>query len=239
MRTSRAWAAIAVLGAVGLGVGTLTAPAVAASAPGTATSSPNRAGYVVVRADAAIHHARAEWVVPSVTCGKTDARAEFLVRLSGQVGGHKRTVPFAAGTTAVCSGGNATYFGWINVFGRSRLPVRAGDTIKADIFCGYQEADLSIEDLTSGAGAGAGAADIPFPARHRAYFIAKSATTAGDRQPLADFGRLRFTRASVGAATLDQLAATRVVMRSAEGVTRAVPGALGAQGAFDVVWRHR
>lgn len=252
MRTSRAWAAVAVMGAVGLAVGTATAPAVAASSPGTSThqttgataaavtNSPNRAGLVAVPGVRAIHLTSATWIVPALTCGKQDARAQLLVRLDDD----GSAAPLTLGVTATCSAGKASYYGWFTDHGRSRLTgrrshrINAHDEVEVSIYASRTGAGFKLVDDTQGWGVGVSSSGETLPAMHRALFLVTSASARGSRVPLPDFGRVHFLQATAASTPLDQLAPRRIVMRTAAGVTRAVPHGPTDRGAFTVSWRH-
>lgn len=203
------------------------------------TNSPTRAGFVAVPNVGAVHRASATLVVPALTCGKQNARAEFLVRLDD--GGSAS--PLSIGVTATCSSGKASYYGWFNDDGRERLTghgsqIHAQDQIEVSIYVTQNQASYEMDDDTQGWGTGVGSVGATYPAMHRALFLVTSASAQGSRVPLADFGRMHVLAADAAGTPLDKLAPRRVVMRTASGVTRAVPHGPTDGGAFTVSWRH-
>jgi hypothetical protein len=223
----------AAIGALALGVGGFATPATAASSPGQATPSLNRAGYVV-RTDA-VKVVKLRWVQPAADCAKGASFANV------RVGFARSRHEVAVGTSLACHGGQPSYDAWMNFGdGPERLDetVRAGDVITATLTASKHSLSLEIDDPTSGWGEGAvtgGPRDVHMT---RAFFGVTARAGDSGVLPLADFGKAVFTDATVNGQPVGDAGAQAVLMQSQAGVVKAVPGDVRNGKAFTVTWQH-
>jgi hypothetical protein len=205
----------------------------------TAVASQNWAGYAAAGPAGSFGQVSASWVQPAVTCDAASTFSSFWVGLDGN---GTPTVE-QTGTEADCANGAAAYQGWYEIFPNAPVfypnPVRPGDQMSASVVAdGNGVFTLTLSDGTQGwtratrqfeAAAQVGSAEV----------IAE-APSAGTVLPLADFGTVNFTGATVngaplgGSANLDEL-----TMESAAGTALATPSALTGDGggnAFSVTF---
>ncbi|MFE3204309.1 G1 family glutamic endopeptidase [Embleya sp. NPDC059237] len=202
-------------------------------------TSGNWSGYAA--SGSTYHSVSASWVQPSITCAHTGA-VSIWVGLDGR---GSKTVE-QTGTQAECNrvGGTPRYFAWWenypdpeSVF---RDPVRPGDTMTASVV--YNPgSDNYTTKLTNST---LGWTETKTLARYRgatngsAEVIAEAPSRNGARTPLADFGSVTFTNATIDGRTLAAASAGPVTMVQ-NGVTDATPGPLSASGdAFTDTWKH-
>jgi hypothetical protein len=226
--------------------GAVNAPAGSASAEMT---SQNWAGYAVTGPAGTFTSVSASWAQPAVSCGATDTFSAFWAGLDGD---GTQTVE-QTGTEADCSGGaaaegpgksdTATYQGWYEVFPNAPVfyasPVQPGDAMSASVTSdGSGVFTLTLSDTTQGwtqttqqtaAGAQLGSAEVIAEAPSDATVL-----------PLADFGTVNFTNATVDNAPIgaspNGTTLSELVMESASGADLATPSALSGGNAFSVTW---
>ncbi len=196
--------------------------------------SANWAGYAAAGAPGSFTSVSASWAQPAVTCGTADTFSSFWAGLDGD---GSQTVE-QTGTEADCSAGAATYQGWYEIFPNAPVfyadPVQPGDAMSASVTSdGGGTFTLTLSDATQGwtqttqqalAGAELGSAEV----------IAE-APSNGTVLPLADFGTVNFTAATVDNAPIGNAdGLSELTMESASGAVLASPSALTG-GAFSVV----
>ena len=174
------------------------------------------------------------WVQPSVKCTSEDRIAVFWAGLDGD---GTPTVE-QTGTEADCANGVATYQGWYEIFPNAPVffpnRVQPGDEMSASVVAdGAGTFMLTLSDATQGwtqttqqaaASAQLGSAEI----------IAE-APSDGMVLPLADFGAVSFTAATVDHAPIGASAnLSELTMESAQGAALATPSALTGGNAFSV-----
>ncbi len=204
----------------------------AAEAASAAAVTRNWSGYAAT--GGRFTSVSAAWTQPAVTCTAQDTFSGFWAGLDG-VG-----TPSAeqTGTQAECNGGTPAYSGWFEMFPAAKVvydnPVRPGDAMSASVTTsGTGTFTLTLTDQTQGwnqvtrqtsATAQLGSAEV--------IAEAPSSTTA---LPLADFGTVNFTAATVNGAPPGN-ALRSLTMVSADGVTEATPSPLRGGNAFSVTW---
>jgi len=212
------------------------APAVAAVPPRPAAGieSANHSGYVVA-GQGGLHEMTAEWVQPQAECGSDPTYANIQLELA------KKTAITKIGTAVECHHGKPVAYAWYTGFdrGRYRLPDRllAGDHITVSVSWYHDEARVSISNETRHWGAGVGMADgfVQVPTRVSLGVAAR--VSEHGPLPLADFGIVEFSGASVDGQPISASTATPVTMVSGRTV-QAKPGPIDPPGAFGVAWRH-
>jgi hypothetical protein len=232
----------------------LALPAVAGAALFHATTSANWSGYAIHGHGAHFTHASGIWRVPSPTChaGHKSYSAVWV-----GIGGYalnSRALE-QTGTEADCRrNGSVRTSAWYEVVPapsrRSKLEVKPGDLMAASVILDGNDVTLTLRDLTS---------HRHFTKRIRAkrvdtssaeWIVEAPSECAGvstcQTLPLADFGTVRFTHASVhtttghiGTLTSSRWDTTKIVLSSFDStrfatigeLERATPTALSASGA--------
>jgi len=208
--------------------------AAAGAAAMTSVTSANWAGYAVTGAAGSFASVSSSWAQPAVTCGAASTFSSFWVGLDGD---GTPTVE-QTGTEADCSQGAASYQGWYEIFPNPPVffpnPVQPGDAMSASVVSdGGGTFTLTLSDATRGwtqttqqaeAAAQLGSAEV----------IAE-APSNGTVLPLADFGTVSFTGATVDNAPIgDSASLSELTMESAAGTALATPSALADGSAFSV-----
>jgi hypothetical protein len=207
-----------------------------ATAAVTDVASENWAGYAATGAGGSFTAVSASWAQPGLDCGTASAFSAFWAGLDGD---GTPTVE-QTGTEADCANGVASYQGWYEIFPNAPVfyadPVQPGDAMSASVASdGNGEFTLTLSDATQGwtqttqqssANAQLGSAEV----------IAE-APSDGTVLPLADFGTVNFTNATVDNAPIGNNAdLSELTMQSAQGADLATPSALTGGNAFTVTW---
>jgi len=201
----------------------------------TDVASENWAGYAATGAANSFTSVSSSWAQPAVSCD--DAADTFSAFWVGLDGDGTPTVE-QTGTEADCANGAASYQGWYEIFPNAPVffpnPVQPGDAMSASVVSdGNGTFTLTLSDSTQGwqqttqqaeAGAQLGSAEI----------IAE-APSNGTVLPLADFGTVNFTDATVDNTPIGNSAdLSELTMESATGTALATPSALNGGNAFSV-----
>lgn len=212
----------------------------AANAPGGGTAnvtdvaSENWAGYAATGTAGSLTSVSSSWAQPTVTCGATDTFSSFWVGLDGD---GTPTVE-QTGTEADCADGAASYQGWYEIFPNAPVffsnPVQPGDAMAASVVSdGDGTFTLTLTDSTQGWTQTTQQAE-PDAQLGSAEVIAE-APSNGTVLPLADFGTVNFTNATVDNAPIgDSANLSELTMESGSGVALATPSALTGGSAFSV-----
>lgn len=196
--------------------------------------SANWAGYAATGPAGSFTSVSSSWAQPAVSCGAASTFSSFWVGLDGD---GTPTVE-QTGTEADCANGAATYQGWYEIFPNAPVffpdHVQPGDAMSASVVAdGAGTFTLTLSDATQSwtqttqqaeAGAQLGSAEI-----------VTEAPSDGTVLPLADFGTVSFTAATVdhapvgGSANLSEL-----TMESAQGAALATSSALTGGNTFSV-----
>jgi len=200
----------------------------------TDVASENWAGYAVTGTAGSLTSVSSSWAQPAVTCGATDTFSSFWVGLDGD---GTPTVE-QTGTEADCAGGAASYQGWYEIFPNAPVffsnPVQPGDAMSASVVSdGGGTFTLTLTDSTQGWTQTTQQAE-PDAQLGSAEVIAE-APSNGTVLPLADFGTVNFTNATVDDAPIgDSANLSELTMESGSGVALATPSALTGGNAFSV-----
>jgi hypothetical protein len=204
------------------------------------STSTNWSGYAVT-GHGPYTTVAATWVQPAVDCTRTPTGfSSFWVGLDGD------TTPTVeqTGTEADCSSGHARYFGWYEMY--PKFPVnyssvlRPGDTMHASVTAlSGGTFRLTLTDRTRGwthtvtpklTAAVLGSAEV----------IAEAPSSSTGVLPLADFGSVHFSGATVNGSLLKNSTPgiDPITMTTSTGTVKARPGSLST-GSFGVTWRHQ
>jgi hypothetical protein len=196
--------------------------------------SANWAGYAATGPAGSFTSVSSSWAQPAVSCGAASTFSSFWAGLDGD---GTPTVE-QTGTEADCANGVATYQGWYEIFPNAPVffpnRVQPGDAMSASVVAdGAGTIRLTLSDATQGwtqttqqaaASAQLGSAEI----------IAE-APSDGTVLPLADFGAVNFTAATVDHTPIGASAnLSELTMESAPGAALAIPSALTGGNTFSV-----
>ena len=205
--------------------------AVSAGGAAAATSA-NWAGYAVTGPPGTFTSVSGSWTQPAVTCGAANAFSSFWAGLDGD---GTPTVE-QTGTEADCSTGTATYGGWYEMFPNAPVfyanPVQPGDSMSASVVAGGGGAfTLTLTDATQGWTQTTQQASAT--ARLGSAEVIAEAPGNGTALPLANFGTVNFTNATVGNTVIGNAHPAALTMVSG-GITEATPSALTGGNSFTV-----
>jgi hypothetical protein len=200
----------------------------------TRSTSTNWAGYSAT--GATFKSVSATWKQPAVTCTAATAYSSFWVGLDGD---GTNTVE-QTGTDADCSGGKPVYYAWYEMYPKFpvnlSLTIRPGDALSASVTTdGKGSFTLTIRDTTNG-----GSFTTTQRLRHAKLGSAEviaEAPSSGGVLPLADFGSVGFSSATVNGQKIGSFHPDRIQMVSGT-TTKATTSALSNGNAFSVTWDH-
>ena len=213
------------------------APGSVVNAANAAATSQNWAGYASAGNAGTFTSVSASWSQPAVTCTATDTFSSFWVGLDGDGTNSVEQT----GTEADCSGGNAVYQGWFEMFPAAPVfynnPVQPGDAMSASVVAnGGGAFTLTLTDSTQGwtqktnqtlNTAQLGSAEV----------IAEAPSSGnGNVLPLSNFGTVNFTAATADNTPIGNENPDSLTMVSGNNVTEATPSALTGGNAFSVTW---
>jgi Peptidase A4 family len=201
------------------------------------STSTNWSGYAVSGAGPYTSVA-ATWQQPAVNCSQTPTGwSSFWVGLDGDT---SSTVE-QTGTEADCSSGSPVYYAWYEMYPKFPLqysnPVSPGDSFSASVsYLGKGSFRLSLTDTSKGwteqttqrlKSAKLGSAEV----------IAEAPSSTGGVLPLADFGSVGFSSATVNGSLLTSSTpgVDPITMVSSSGTVKAKPSAI-SKGSFSDTW---
>lgn len=204
---------------------------------GHSTSS-NWAGYDVT--GGTYTTVSASWTQPAVNCSITPTGwSSFWVGLDGDT---SNTVE-QTGTEADCSSGRAVYSAWYEMYPKFPKtypnPVAPGDHFSATVTSdGRGSFTLTLSDTTRG-WTQTTTARLKSAKLASAEVIAEAPSSSGGVLPLADFGSVGFSGATVNGAPLTSSTPGIDPITMAAGSTmKAQPSSL-SNGSFSVAWTHQ
>jgi hypothetical protein len=200
----------------------------------TRSTSTNWAGYSAT--GGTFTSVSATWKQPTATCTSATAYSSFWVGLDGD---GTNTVE-QIGTDADCSGGKAVYYAWYEMYPKFpvnlSLTIHPGDTVSAKVTTGGNGTfTLTIKDTTSG-GSFTTTQRLKRARLGSAEVIAE-APSSGGVLPLANFGTVGFSAATVNGQPIGSFNPDRIDMVSGT-TTKATTSALSGGNAFSVKWNH-
>jgi hypothetical protein len=200
-------------------------------------TSTNWAGYAL--SGSTYTSVSASWVEPKVKCTTGDQYSSFWVGLDGFTTDSVEQT----GTEADCSDGTPTYAAWYEMYPADpvtcRNAVKPGDHLTATVtYEGSDKYSLKLADTTAGWIRTANRTQDGL-ARASAEVVAEAPYNGGVL-PLADFGRVRFSSATVDGAPLGSADPTGIEMVTDAGEPAAAisPITGTTSGAFSVAWKN-
>lgn len=239
--TPRRVAPVAALAAAALALA--LAPSALAAPPSHApnhkinhSTSSNWAGYAVT--GGTFQSVSATWTQPSVNCSITATGwSSFWVGLDGD---NSNTVE-QTGTEADCSSGKAVYSAWYEMY--PKFPVNSSNTVTpGDSFQGTVTTNgrgsfnLTLTDTTRGWTLST-VQQLKHARLSSAEVIAEAPSSSGGVLPLADFGSVGFSSATVNGAALGSAGNIDPITMASGSTVKAQPSSL-SKGSFSVTWKH-
>jgi hypothetical protein len=181
----------------------------------------------------------ASWVQPAVTCGRRETSyASFWVGLDGDGSNSVEQT----GSEADCSRGRPTYYSWYEFYPAYPVnfsnTVRPGDHFTAKVtYNGGSSYTLVLSDTTQGwshttNGSAPGAQNAS------AEVIAEAPSSNRGVLPLANFGSMSFSNATVNGAALGTVPSPQKITMVGPNYVKAAVSNLSGNNAFSVTWQH-
>ena len=202
------------------------------------STSTNWAGYDVT--GGRYTTVSASWTQPAVNCSVTPTGwSSFWVGLDGDGSNSVEQT----GTEADCSGGRAVYSAWYEMYPKYPKnfanPVSPGDHFTAAVSTDGRGAfTLTISDTTKG-WTQTTSQRLKSAKLASAEIIAEAPSSSSGVLPLADFGAVGFTGATVnGAALTSTTPGIDPITMSSGSTVKASPSSISS-GSFSVSWKHQ
>ena len=198
-------------------------------------TSTNWSGYAVPGTGAT--HVIGTWTQPSVTCApRENSWSSPWVGIDGDTSGTVEQI----GTDSDCQNGTPVYYAWYEMYPKFpvnlSLAIKPGDTVSASVTTGGRGSfTLTIRDTTTG-GSFTTTQKLKNAKLGSAEVIAE-APSSGGVLPLANFGTVGFSAATVNGKSIGSFNPDRIDMVSGT-TTKATTSALSAGTAFSVKWNH-
>ena len=203
----------------------------------TDVASENWAGYAATGTAGSLTSVSSSWAQPTVTCGATDTFSSFWVGLDGD---GAPTVEQTGTAKPSCAGGSRVLPGLVQDFPNAPVffanPVQPGDAMSAAVVSdGDGTFTLTLTDRHSGLRDPVHPAELSRTRRLGSAEVIAEAPSNGMVLPLADFGTVNFSNATVDNAPIgDSANLSELTMESGSGVALATPSALTGGNAFSV-----
>ena len=201
----------------------------------TNSTSTNWSGYAVT--GGRYTSVSSSWVQPAASCSGT-AYSSFWVGLDGDT---SNTVE-QTGTDADCSGSTPVYYAWYEMYPKFPVnysnTVKPGDHMSASVTTnGSGSFTLTISDSTQG-WSNTKTARLKSAKLASAEVIAEAPSSSGGVLPLANFGTVGFSSATVNNSLLTSSTPGLDAITMKSGTTvKAQPGSMN-NGSFSVAWKH-
>jgi hypothetical protein len=181
----------------------------------------------------------ASWVQPSVTCSRHETSySSFWVGLDGDGSNSVEQT----GSEADCSRGTPTYYSWYEFY--PAYPVNYSNTVKpGDHFSasvvsnGSGKYTLTLTDSTQN-WTHTTTGSAPSATNASAEVIAEAPSSNRGVLPLANFGTVSFSAATVNGAALGTVPTPESITMASGNTVKASVTALTSNNAFSVTWHH-
>jgi hypothetical protein len=228
-------------GGVMLGAGQAQAHATPA-VRGTKTTdeSTNWSGYAVSGSNGQFSCVSASWKQPTATCSSGSRRSETFSSFWVGLDGFASDSVEQTGTEADCEGRTADYFGWYEMFPADPVnfsnPVKPGDSFSASVtFSGTETFTLVLTDHTQG-----WTQDITQNQtgldRSSAEVITEAPSSESGVLPLADFGTVTYSGATVNGTSLGSQSPTEIIMIDNSSEDKDSTSSISSSGGFSNTW---
>jgi hypothetical protein len=183
------------------GSGALTAPQPFATVTTNVTST-GQAGYTIIPSSGNVNDVKASWNVPKIasTCPSSAQYANFWVGIASVT-----STTFTnemIGTSSDCSSGSPTYVAWYQFYPSTvvflGMTIHSGDHMHGEVQFNTtsKKFTATLKDLSTGKTFFVTRA-VSGAVREAAQWIASTTAIGGVVQPLADYGSVTFSNASV------------------------------------------
>ncbi|HET9172982.1 MAG TPA: G1 family glutamic endopeptidase [Actinospica sp.] len=197
-------------------------------------TSDNWAGYAATGGN--YTSVSSSWVQPSVSCGSEDTYSSFWVGIDGD----GTSSVEQTGTEADCSGGQAEYSSWYEMYPANPVnysdDVEPGDSFTASVTTdGSGNFTLTLTDNTQGWNETTTQSSTT--AQDGSAEVIAEAPYSNGVLPLSDFGEVDFTGATANGSPIGDASPTQINLVSDGGTTEATTSSLDSSGEdFSVTW---
>lgn len=230
-----------------------TAPAAVASADSAVLMTPAAHHHVIGTAGRVTHSTSsnwsgyaatgrtftsvsASWVQPAVSCGSQTTYSSFWIGIDGDGSNSVEQT----GTEADCSGGQAYYSSWYEMYPAYPVnysnSVSPGDHFTATVSVSGSTFTLKLSDVTKG-WTKTTTKSSSSAAKASAEIIAEAPSSSSGVLPLANFGTASFTGSTANGQAIGNFAPDRINMASGS-TTKATTSSLSGGTNFSVTWNH-
>lgn len=206
----------------------------------TTDESTNWSGYAVSGSNGQFTSVSASWKQPAATCSGNRRRSETFSSFWVGLDGFASDSVEQTGTEADCDGRTADYFGWFEMFPANPVnfsnPVKPGDSFSASVtFSGTETFTLILTDHTQG-----WTQDITQNQtgldRSSAEVITEAPSSSNGVLPLADFGTVTYSGATVNGTSLGTQNPTEIIMIDNNNADKDSTSSISSTGGFSNTW---
>ncbi len=212
--------------------------------PAGKSTSQNWSGYVATPAGGTYTTVSSTWKEPAVACTSTNAIAVFWVGIDGDP---SSTVE-QDGSLAQCSGGQASYYTWWEMYPTNSVQivgttVQAGDVITSSVVRNGSSYTLVVKDATNPANSFSRQESCASCQNSSAEWIAERPSGSGGLFPLPNYGTMMFGKdkatSNAHSGSISAFPHDSIVMVNSGGQTLASVGRLKKQGSrFSDTWHQ-
>jgi hypothetical protein len=197
-------------------------------------TSSNWSGYAATGPAGTFTNVSATWTQPKVACGSQNTYSSYWVGLDGDTSSTVEQL----GTEADCSGGQAKYYAWYEMYPRPGfsipITVKPGDVLSASVVASLRGFTLTLNDVTTGKSFQT--TQKLNSAQRSSAEVVVEAPWSGGVLPLANYGTASFSGATANGSALGSLHPENIVMVNPYGM-KSTPTAFDSTNqAFSVNW---
>jgi len=206
----------------------------------TTGTSANWAGYGISGSSGQFSSISATWSQPSITC---PSKGTSLVGFWVGIDGLGNDTVEQTGTAVQCKHGHAKYWAWYEMFPKVSVIARGvsvspGDTITASVSYASGVFSLTLDDTSRGEDYSTNQSTSASIERSTAEVIAEDPVANGRQPPLADFGTVSFSDATVNGQSLGSFNPDEIILESGARVLAQPSGLTTGGEAFSVTWEQ-
>lgn len=180
----------------------------------------------------------ASWVQPAITCAKHETSyASFWIGLDGDGSNSVEQT----GSEGDCVHGSPVYYSWYEFYPAYPVnysnTVRPGDHFSSTVSYSGGRYTLVLTDSTQG-WSHTTTGSAPSGLNKSAEVIAEAPSSNRGVLPLANFGTMSFTNATVNGAALGTVPTPQKITMTGRNYTKAAVSNLTGNTAFSVTWQH-
>ena len=180
----------------------------------------------------------ASWVQPTITCGRHETSyASFWIGLDGDGSNSVEQT----GSEGDCNRGTPVYYSWYEFYPAYPVnysnTVRPGDHFSSTVTYSGGKYTLVLTDSTQN-WSHTTTGSAPSGLNASAEVIAEAPSSNRGVLPLANFGTMNFTNATVNGAALGTVPTPQKITMATSRYTKAAVSNLSGNNAFSVTWQH-